>query len=109
MIKSSNYELNSSTMILLSEFNGQGNVYTRILEENKELLIQSSPTKLVDQACKFFGSDLSGRQNGTESICGFTHKAPISIDPHNGLYFFPTISPRSLTCSWVSHTHVDRL
>src|SRR5690606_5961525 len=60
-------------------------------------------------ACKFFGASLKGRQEGTKNICGITHKAPISIDPSSGMYFFPTTSPTSSKCSWIAHSHIDHV
>lgn len=48
-----------------------------------------------------------GRQDGTKDISGITHKAPISIDPASGMYFFPTSSPRNKHCSWIAHSHID--
>lgn len=48
-----------------------------------------------------------GRQDGTKDISGITHKAPISIDPASGMYFFPTSSPRNKNCSQIAHSHID--
>lgn len=80
-----------------------------VLEEEAEYAIDYAPSKMIDYACKFFGSSLRGRQEGTRNICGITHKAPISIDPSSGMYFFPTFSPISPKCSWIAHSHIDQV
>ncbi|MRG87028.1 competence protein ComK [Salinibacillus xinjiangensis] len=50
-----------------------------------------------------------GRQEGTKGVCGITHKAPIAIDPHSGMFFFPTTSPNNPTCVWIAHSHVSQI
>lgn len=82
---------------------------TCVLEEDGEYTVRQAPSKLVDNACRYFGSSLKGRQDGTKEVCGITHKAPISIDPLSGMYFFPTYSPQSPKCSWIAHSHIDEM
>lgn len=109
MLKDSpTYEITPLTMAVIVE-DKNGDLRTRILEEHTEYYVNTSPSKIIDNACKFFGSSLKGRQDGTRDICGITHKAPISIDPSSGMYFFPTISPSSPYCSWIAHSHVEQV
>src|SRR5699024_8195818 len=84
-----------------------GATNTVILEETATYQIPSSPTKLIDLACRYFGSSLQGRQEGTREVSRITHKAPIAIDPSTGMFFFPTTSPQNRKCSWIKHTHAD--
>lgn len=100
-------EITPFTMAVLAQ-SGENNAYTSILGE-EECFIDLSPTKLIDLACKSFGSSLKGRQEGTRGICKITHKAPIAIDPSSGMYFFPTISPTNARCSWIAHSHIDKM
>jgi competence protein ComK len=101
------YEITPLTLAIISH-KGNRNV-TTILESDAEYTISKSPRKVIDEACKFFGSSLKGRQDGTKEVCGITHKAPISIDPSSGMYFFPTYSPTNPDCSWIAHTHINEL
>ncbi|WP_112180109.1 MULTISPECIES: competence protein ComK [Paraliobacillus] len=104
------YEINPVTIAIIAEkLNG---IYvSRVLEisEDAPYYIKGSPCKLIDAACKYFGSSLKGRQEGARTVCGIKHKVPISIDPSSGMYFFPTSSPQNPYCSWISHTHIDRI
>ncbi|MEN1970233.1 competence protein ComK [Lentibacillus sp. N15] len=102
------YEITPLTMAILRQHKA-GKTSTLIIEEQEEMVVEQSPTKVVDYACKFFGASLKGRQEGTRDICGITHKAPISIDPASGMYFFPTASPSSSNCSWIAHSHIDQV
>lgn len=96
-------------MAILEHRDETGRITSRILEENEEGIVRQAPTKVIDYACKFFGSSLKGRQEGTRNVCGITHKAPISIDPASGMYFFPTASPSNMHCSWIAHSHIDQV
>lgn len=108
-LKLSTYKINPLTMILLSEKDEFGHTYSRILEEDGQFIVAKSPSQLIEEACERFGSNLEGRQEGTTLVSGYVHKPPISIDPYNGLYFFPTVSPSLDTCDWISHTHVSKI
>lgn len=101
------HEISPSTMAIISSRDEQGTPITYILDEDAEYISQKTPTKIIDTACRYFGSSLKGRQEGSTSISGLTHKVPISIDPASGMYFFPTYSPISPKCSWINHSHVD--
>ncbi len=96
-------------MAILSLRDVNGDAVTRVIEEDAEYVVDHSPTKIIDNACRFFGSSLKGRQDGTRDISGITHKAPISIDPSSGMYFFPTTSPSNRRCSWIAHSYIDKI
>lgn len=100
------HEVTPLTMAVLSEKDDEGSRNTVVLEEKKEYTVHTTPTKMIDEACKFFGSSLKGRLEGTKDISRITHKAPIAIDPSSGMYFFPTASPSNIECSWIAHSHV---
>ncbi|MEN2767688.1 competence protein ComK [Ornithinibacillus xuwenensis] len=103
------HEITPLTLAVIAQKDEEGNSYTSVLEEETEYVVEHSPSKLIDYACKFFGASLKGRQDGTRNICGITHKAPISIDPSSGMYFFPTTSPTNSKCSWIAHSHIDQV
>lgn len=107
--QSSSYEITPQTMAVVSSLDKHGKITALALEEHDEYSVRSTPTKVVDHACKFFGSSLKGRQEGTRDVYGITHKAPISIDPFSGMYFLPTLSPTNPNCSWIAHSHVKTL
>ncbi|WP_226038055.1 competence protein ComK [Aquibacillus saliphilus] len=103
-----NHEITPMTLaVMTKELSGKH--ITQILEDDEIIYVKKSPGKVIDLACKFFGSSLKGRQDGTRDICGITHKAPIVIDPSSGMYFFPTSSPQNPKCAWISHSHIDQI
>ncbi len=100
------YEITPLTMAILSKENQNGGMNTYVLEESKEYTVHFTPTKIIDHACRYFGSSLQGRLEGTKDVSQITHKAPIAIDPSSGMYFFPTASPKNKKCSWIAHSHI---
>ncbi|WP_245799172.1 competence protein ComK [Virgibacillus siamensis] len=103
------HEVTPLTMAVLAQFDMDGNSRTCVLEEQTDYTVLVSSSKIIDNACKYFGASLRGRQDGTRDICGLTHKAPIAVDPSSGMYFFPTTSPANPKCSWIAHSHIDQV
>ncbi|MGM8212040.1 competence protein ComK [Virgibacillus sp. W0430] len=108
-VYTSAHEINPLTMAAIAQHDEYGNTHTYVMEEQGAFTVRQSPSKMIDYACKFFGSSLKGRQEGTKDISGITHKAPISIDPISGMYFFPTASPTNANCSWIAHSHINKI
>ncbi|GAB4073930.1 competence transcription factor ComK [Barrientosiimonas marina] len=106
---SPSYEVTPLTMAIIREQSEDGSARSCILEEQDEFAAYHTPSKIIDNACKFFGSSLRGRQDGTRNISNITHKAPIAVDPASGMYFFPTASPTSAKCSWIAHSHINHV
>lgn len=81
----------------------------RIFEETGERTVNLTSKQVLDKSCRFFGSSLRGRIEGTASIVGITHKPPIIIDSPLGMVFFPTSSPHNINCIWLSHSHIEKI
>jgi competence protein ComK len=102
------YEITPYTMAILPEVTEKG-IHSLVKEMDAEFLVEMKPIDIIDRSCRFFGSSLKGRREGTKDIMGITHKAPIVIDPTNYIYFFPTLSPNRQQCSWISHSFVQSI
>lgn len=104
------YEITPLTLAVVAYWDPKREKFTsKIMEEQSETFVDLTPTKVIDQACKFFGDSLEGKRAGTKEVCGITHKAPICIDPPSGMYFFPTSSPSNPDCSWIAHSHISHV
>ncbi|MFD1779833.1 competence protein ComK [Fredinandcohnia salidurans] len=100
------YEINPDTMAVLPIEIGK-NTCSRVLEVEGEYVVAMKPTEIVDRSCRYFGSSLKGRQEGTREIMGVTHKAPIIVEASNKIFLFPTASPTKQDCAWLSHNYVS--
>ena len=96
------YEINKNTVALINV----GTNKTQVVEDDNIFYINSSANKIMEKSCEYFGSSLSGRQRGTISLTGISHKSPIIVEEESMLIFFPTSSPRLNNCSWISTKNI---
>lgn len=92
------YKINNNTIAIIPiSINS-----TKIIEINKEFIINISSLKIIKFNCNFYGSSLNGRLEGTKSLIEVNYKAPIIIEETNNIIFFPTTSLRLISCSWIN-------
>ncbi|WP_071393852.1 competence protein ComK [Bacillus tuaregi] len=99
------YQISRSTLAILPMEYGS-KLYSQIYDLEVDQFSPLKPLELIKKSCRSFCSSYEGRKEGSRQLIGFTHKIPITIDSTNMLYFFPTASPLSKRCAWVSHVHV---
>lgn len=100
----SDYEINSKTLVIIPLSHN----LSKVVEEEKEFLVNMNSTDIVDHSCKFFGSSFLGRHEGTKELLGVNYKVPILIEETNNIIFFPTCSSRLSNCYWISLEHIDQ-
>lgn len=96
------YEINSNTLALLPI----GKEATKVIEKQDSFLVNMTPSDIIDQSCRSFGSSYLGRHEGTKHLTGINYKAPIIIEETQSMIFFPTASPRFSKCAWIALNHV---
>ena len=97
-----NYEINEDTLAIISNYPN-----TKIYEGNKSYLIKDNTLNIIKKSCEYFGSTFEGRRRGTQILTGYSTKSPIIIEESKDIIFFPTSSPRSKNCSWISLNNVN--
>ena len=97
------YEINSSTLAIVPITEG----ISKIIEEDNVFTVSKSPTEIIDDSCKYFGSSYQGRFEGTKRLTGINYKSPIIIEETRNIIFFPTSSPRFHNCTWVALNQID--
>lgn len=97
------YEINSSTLAVLPVDEGT----SKILEEEGEYYVKRAAIDIIDDSCKYFGSSLKGRNEGTKNLIGGNYKLPVVIEESRNIIFFPTSSPRLDDCAWISLNNLD--
>lgn len=95
--KSMNYEISKGTLAILPNTNNSSLVY----EDDERFLIDTTPFKIMEESCKYFGSTFQGRLEGSKEILGAEYKVPIVIEDSNNIIVFPTTSPVSSDCGWI--------
>lgn len=97
------YEINDRTLALISTDKN-----TLVYEDDKIFNVSKNANEIMEDSCAYFGSSLSGRQQGTSNLIGVTHKSPVIVEESREIIFFPTCSPRLKNCSWLSLKNIDR-
>jgi len=98
------YEVNINTLAILS----CGKEKSRIIEKERDFIINKSTTKIIDDSCKYFGSSYLGRVEGSKNILNTSQKLPVIIEESRCIIFFPTSSPRLDKCSWISLNNISK-
>lgn len=99
------YEINEGTLAILPNEVG----YSKVLEEDNEYVIEEKPYKIMDFSCQYFGSSYQGREQGSQNVLGTSrYKVPVIVEESRNIIFFPTISPASSDCSWISLGQIQK-
>ncbi|MGG3471132.1 competence protein ComK [Neobacillus pocheonensis] len=101
------YEINASTMFLRPVIYGS-KVYSQVFEVEDHFLAPFKPLDIIKNSCDYFGVDYESRKRGTRQLTGYNRKNPIVIEPTNHIFFFPTTSPSSPECIWISQEHFKK-
>ena len=100
-----NYEISKGTLAVVPNENESSVVY----EDNDRYIINQKPFEILEESCKYFGSTYEGRKNGAREILGAEYKVPIVIEDSDNLIVFPTTSPLSSECCWISLKRVKKI
>ena len=98
------YEINKDTCAIISV---DKNI-TKVVEKNNEYYVNQTTYEIMDNSCQYYGSSCEGRIKGTKMILGSSYKVPIVVEETNDIIFFPTESPNSDNCTWLSLNNVKK-
>lgn len=99
------YEISKGTLAILPNEKNSSLVY----EDDERYIIKETPFKIMEDSCKYFGSTYEGRKDGAREMLGAEYKVPIVIEDSSNLIVFPTTSPLSDDCVWISLKRVDKI
>lgn len=96
------YEINRGTLALIPI----DEKTTKVIELEDSFFVSCTTKKIVDNSCRMFGSSYNGRSDGAKTLLGGNYKAPIIISESNSIILFPTASPKSEKCCWISLNNI---
>jgi len=100
-----NYEISRGTLAIVPNEKDSSLVY----EDDSRYIVKENPFQIMENSCKYFGSTYEGRRNGAKEILGAEYKVPIVVEDSNNLIIFPTTSPLSNDCAWISLKRVKNI
>ncbi len=92
-----NYEINENTLAIFPIEKDIVQVY----EIDTSFLVYSTPTKIMEESCLYFGSSLEGRKKGTQAMIGVCQRSPIIVEESSNLIFFPLSSKVYKDNAWI--------
>ena len=92
------YEVSNGTLAIVPNEMESSLVY----EDEERYIVEQTPFKIMEESCKYFGSTYEGRKNSAREILGAEYKVPIIVEDTDNLVVFPTTSPSSSECVWIS-------
>lgn len=92
------YEISRGTLAIVPNSEENSLVY----EDDSRYIVNETPFKIMEESCKYFGSTYDGRKDSAKSILGAEYKVPIIVEENNNIIVFPTTSPSSADCVWIS-------
>lgn len=99
------YEVSKGTLAILPNEKNSSVVY----EDEERYIINQTPFEIMEDSCKYFGSTYQGRKEGAKEMLGAEYKVPIVVEDSNNLILFPTTSPLSDDCVWISLKRINRI
>lgn len=99
------YEINNGTLAVVPNKEEESLIY----EDHERYIIKQTPFNIMEDSCKYFGSTYEGRKEGAKSILNAEYKIPIVIEDSSNLIVFPTTSPLSKDCCWISLKRVKNI
>ena len=98
------YEVSNGTLAIVPNEKESSLVY----EDEERYIIEQTPFKIMEESCKYFGSTYEGRKDSAKEILGAEYKVPIVVEDTDNLVVFPTTSPNSSECVWISLKRVKK-
>lgn len=77
-------------------------------EDESRYIIEQKPFTIMENSCKYFGSTYNGRKESAKHILGAEYKVPIIVEESENIIIFPTTSPNSSDCVWISLQRVKK-
>ena len=98
------YNITIATLILSQE--GRKKNKTKIFEDDITFFINKKCLDIIDESCIYYGSSYQGRKDATKKLLDVNIKPPIIIEETHKIIFFPTRSPKSNECIWISYNNL---
>ena len=100
------YILNSDVLCFTQDIDDEKKVL--IVEKNKKFNIDADCFKFIKKCCMVYGHSYTMQRQFVIDIFNYYIKTPIIVSDYNMIIFFPTASPNSKECIWISYNNIDR-
>ena len=82
---------------------------TKIIEKEKEYIVEKKAYTIMDESCKYYGSTYKGRLKASKDILNCSYKLPILVEESHNIVFFPTKSSLEEDCCWINFNYIKKI
>lgn len=100
------YVLNDDVLCFTQDENIKGR--TMVIEKKRSIKIDTSCLKLLKKSCSWYGNTYNMQRQFVIDKFNYYIKTPIIVSHFDMLIYFPTTSPSSSNCIWISYNNIDR-
>ena len=101
-----NYIINENVLCFTQDPDDNSNLL--VIEKNKKVNVKINCLKFIKKCCSWYGHSYNMQREFIIDRFNFYIKTPIVVSEYNMFLFFPTASPSSKECIWISYNNVDR-
>lgn len=102
-----NYYIINDDVLCFTQDLGNSNG-TMVVEKNRKFTVEIECFRLLKKSCRWYGNSYNIQRQFVIDKFNFYIKTPIILSKDDKMIFFPTTSPNSKDCIWVSYNNVDR-
>ena len=101
-----NYIINDDVLCFTQDSDNKNKLL--VIEKNRKFNINGDSFKFLKKCCRLYGHSYSMQRQFVIDNFDFYIKTPIILSEYNMIIFFPTTTPSSDDCIWISYNNVDR-
>ncbi len=101
-----NYIINENTLCFTQDIDNTDEIL--VIEKKRKFNIKMKCLKFINKSCCCYGHSYNVQRQIIIDNFNFYIKTPIVVSEYNMFIFFPTSSPSSNECIWISYNNVDR-
>ncbi len=92
------YIINKKTCVLIKK-----SQRTLIIEDNNTFYVEKNIKSVINDSCKYYGSNYKGRIEAVGELLNTKYKNPILLNGKKGLIIFPTGSIRNNEVMFINY------
>lgn len=101
-----NYILSNDVLCFTQDTENEKNIL--VVEKKKNIIIEMDSFKFLKRNCSYYGHSYNLQRQFIIDNFNYYIKTPIVVSEFNMIIFFPTTSPKSKECIWISYNNVER-
>ena len=101
-----NYILNENVLCFTQNVENEDDIM--IIEKKARVSVKMDSFKFLKKSCAFYGHSYQMQRQFVIDNFNYYIKTPIILSEYDMIIFFPTTTPKSKECIWISYNNVER-